>query len=88
MFLESGHDEFENMEMITALFISNTKTKWSLPSETEKDAPLALGMHMTNRSNSIVYVNTCKIIDEDYRKKYFQQHASISGIRIFRFTGF
>ena len=94
MFLESGHDEFENMEMIPSPIHLEYKNKMEFTfGNEEKDAPLALGMHMTNRSNSIVYVNTCKIIDEDYRKilsatcEYFR-HKDLPFYRILSHAGY
>lgn len=81
MFTESDHSDFANMPMIPSPIHLEYKNKMEFTfGNEEKDAPLALGMHMTNRSNSIVYVKTCKIVDEDYRKiliatcEYFKKH--------------
>ncbi|MGB5823056.1 MAG: 23S rRNA (uracil(1939)-C(5))-methyltransferase RlmD [Proteocatella sp.] len=69
MFISAGHLEFEGLEMVPSPISQGYKNKMEFTfGNEEKDAPLSLGMHMTTRSNSIVLVDTCKIVDSDYRK--------------------
>lgn len=69
MFISNGHTEFSDLEMIPSPISQGYKNKMEFTfGNEEKDAPLTLGMHMTTRSNSIVLVDTCKIVDSDYRK--------------------
>lgn len=82
MFVSAGHSEFENLEMVASPINLEYKNKMEFTFGNEtKDAPLSLGMHMTTRSNSIVLVDTCKIVDSDYRQiikstcNYFQEKA-------------
>lgn len=68
MFVNAGHNELESMEILESPISLEYKNKMEFTfGNQEKDAPLSLGMHMTTRSNSIVLVDTCKIIDSDYR---------------------
>lgn len=79
LFSEYGHDEFSNIEVIGSpkMYGYKNKMEFTFGNET-KDAPLSLGMHMKNRSNSVVTVDTCMIVDSDYRRiisetvKYFE----------------
>lgn len=69
LFLDYSHNDFSEIKVKGSenhLEYKN-KMEFTFGNET-KDAPLSLGMHMKNKSNSIVTVDTCKIIDEDYRK--------------------
>jgi len=69
MFISAGHLEFNEMKMVPSPISQGYKNKMEFTfGNEEKDAPLSLGMHMTTRSNSIVLVDTCKIVDSDYRK--------------------
>lgn len=69
MFINAGHNEFENLEMVASPINLGYKNKMEFTFGNEtKDAPLTLGMHMTTKSNSIVLVDTCKIVDADYRQ--------------------
>lgn len=69
MFINAGHDEFEKLEMVASPINLGYKNKMEFTFGNEtKDAPLTLGMHMTTKSNSIVLVDSCKIVDADYRQ--------------------
>lgn len=69
LFSEYGHTEFENIKVQPSpLHLAyKNKMEFTFGNET-KDAPLSLGMHMKNKTNSVTTVDTCLLIDEDYRK--------------------
>ena len=80
-FVKKGHTEFQEIEVIGSPDSREYKNKMEFTFGNEqKDSPLTLGMHMTNRSNSIVFVEDCRIVDEDYRQilkatiSYFRKH--------------
>lgn len=94
MFISAGHTEFENLEMVPSPINLEYKNKMEFTFGNEtKDAPLSLGMHMTTKSNSIVLVDTCKIVDSDYRKiisatcQYFRE-ADLPFYRILSHEGY
>lgn len=69
LFENAGHNEFSDITVFPSpkhLEYKN-KMEFTFGNET-KDAPLSLGMHMKNKSNSVTTVDTCMIIDSDYRK--------------------
>lgn len=69
LFAEYGHDEIKNLIVLPSpkkLGYKN-KMEFTFGNET-KDAPLSLGMHIKNKTNSITTVDTCLIIDSDYQK--------------------
>lgn len=69
LFAEEGHAEIVDIEVVSSKKNLEYKNKMEFTFGNEMiDAPLALGMHMKNKSSSIVTVDTCMIIDEDYRK--------------------
>lgn len=69
LFNEYSHDEFSEIKIKSPKNNLEYKNKMEFTFGNEtKDSQLSLGMHIRNKSNSIVTVNTCKIIDEDYRK--------------------
>lgn len=83
LFAEYGHPEIENIIVRPSpkhLSYKN-KMEFTFGNET-KDAPLSLGMHMKNKTNSVTTVDTCLIVDEDYRKiltttvNYFSRQGS------------
>ncbi len=68
LFCEHGHDELADIQVLPCTDTQyKNKMEFTFGNET-KDAPLSLGMHMKNRQNSVTTVNTCMLIDEDYRK--------------------
>ena len=80
-FVKKGHEEFQEIEVIGSPDSREYKNKMEFTFGNEhKDGQLTLGMHMTNRSNSIVFVEDCRIVDEDYRQilqatiSYFRKH--------------
>ena len=69
LFAEEGHTEIIDIPVVPSTKSLEYKNKMEFTFGNETiDAPLALGMHMKNKSNSIVTVDTCMIIDADYRK--------------------
>ncbi len=69
LFEEAGHKELTNFTVIPSKKNLEYKNKMEFTFGNEAiGAPLALGMHMKTKSNSIVTVDTCLIVDEDYRK--------------------
>ena len=69
LFLDYSHNEISNIKVKKPKdnLAYKNKMEFTFGNET-KDAPLSLGMHMKNRSNSITTVDSCMIVDEDYRK--------------------
>ncbi len=68
-FCKKGHEEFHTLDIVGSPVSQEYKNKMEFTfGNEEKDGALTLGMHMRNRSNSIVFVEYCRIIDEDYRK--------------------
>lgn len=64
-----GHREFSDLKIVGSPESREYKNKMEFTFGNEvKDGELTLGMHMINRSNSIVFVEDCRIVDEDYRK--------------------
>lgn len=69
LFLEEGHEELADIQVLPSKKHLEYKNKMEFTFGNEAiDTPLGLGMHMRNKFNSIVTVDTCMIVDEDYRK--------------------
>lgn len=69
LFEESGHGELKDFTVLPSTKNLEYKNKMEFTFGNETiEAPLALGMHMKTKSNSITTVDTCIIVDEDYRK--------------------
>ncbi|MDO4793148.1 MAG: 23S rRNA (uracil(1939)-C(5))-methyltransferase RlmD [Filifactor alocis] len=82
-FEQKGHEEFSDLEIVGSPEPREYKNKMEFTfGNEEKDGPLTLGMHMTTRSNSIVFVEDCRIIDEDYRRilKLTKEHFEEEGL--------
>lgn len=80
LFSDYHHDEIKDIAVLASPKFLGYKNKMEFTFGNEqKDAPLSLGMHIKNRSNSVTTVDTCLIVDEDYRKilrftvDYFQE---------------
>ena len=58
--------EFQGIKASPALYGYRNKMEFSFGDE-YKDGPLSLGMHKRNSFYDVVTVDTCKIVDEDYR---------------------
>ncbi|MBR5944426.1 MAG: 23S rRNA (uracil(1939)-C(5))-methyltransferase RlmD [Lachnospiraceae bacterium] len=58
--------KFEGIKKSPALYGYRNKMEFSFGDEF-KDGPLSLGMHKRNSFYDVVTVDTCKIVDEDYR---------------------
>ena len=58
---------FEGIKKSPRQFCYRNKIEFSI-GDTEKDGPLALGMHKRGSFYDIVNVEKCQIIDEDYRR--------------------
>ena len=78
MFAEYGHAEFNDIKIIPSpeQYFYKNKMEFTFGNE-QKDFPLNLGLHQVNFRNSIISVNDCMLIDEDYKnilkasEKYF-----------------
>ncbi|MDO5062893.1 MAG: 23S rRNA (uracil(1939)-C(5))-methyltransferase RlmD [Peptostreptococcaceae bacterium] len=69
LFSEYGHDEIKDLIVLSSPKNHGYKNKMEFTFGNEsKDAPLSLGMHMKNKTNSVTTVDTCMIIDSDYQK--------------------
>ncbi|MDO5095832.1 MAG: 23S rRNA (uracil(1939)-C(5))-methyltransferase RlmD [Peptostreptococcaceae bacterium] len=69
LFAEYHHDEIADIDVLPSPKHREYKNKMEFTfGNEEKDAPLSLGMHMKNKSNSVTTVDSCLIVDEDYRK--------------------
>ncbi len=69
LFKESGHTEVTEVEVLKSPNKYEYKNKMEFTfGDKEKGGELMLGMHVKNSPISIEYVNSCMIIDEDYRK--------------------
>jgi len=69
LFHKFGHTEIENIDVVGSPMQQEYKNKMEFTfGNEEKDGDLLIGLHKKNSSMSIVDVEDCKIIDEDYRK--------------------
>lgn len=69
LFHKFGHTEIENIDVVGSPIQKEYKNKMEFTfGNEEKDGDLLIGLHRKNSSMSIVNVEDCKIIDEDYRK--------------------
>lgn len=69
LFQENGHTEVHLREVIGSPSAQGYKNKMEFTfGDEEKGGELSLGMHMKNSPVSVIYVHSCLLVDEDYRK--------------------
>lgn len=86
---------FNDAEVTTGeyLGIQGSPSQWEYRNKMEftfgdeaKDAPLSIGMHIRGKSFGILTVDSCKIVDEDYRKiiKLTADYFGMQGLPYYR----
>lgn len=82
LFQKNGHSEITNIDIVPSPVEQEYKNKMEFTfGNEEKGGELVVGLHRKNSSMSIIPVEDCKIIDEDYRQilkftgKYFREKS-------------